>query len=57
MDLELPAPPVLTIEREVTGMPQFSLFHLSQAGDDAGKNVPPSPVRKARVPVTSVEVV
>jgi hypothetical protein len=46
-EVDLPPPEAVCIEKEVTGLMEYSLFHLSQA-EEGATSAPPSPQKKTR---------
>ena len=48
IEIDLPPPECLGIEKEVTGLLEYSLFHLSKTSDVAAQSAPSSPIKKPR---------
>ena len=49
-EIDLPPADALCVEKEVTGLMEYSLFYLSQISEDAVTSAPSSPAKKMRAP-------
>jgi len=52
IDVDLPPPAVLVIEKEVTGLVEYSLYSFSKA-EEGVTSAPNSPLKRARAPPAS----
>eukprot|EP00802_Teleaulax_amphioxeia_P001854 Tamp_01856.p1 GENE.Tamp_01856~~Tamp_01856.p1 ORF type:complete len:318 (-),score=72.79 Tamp_01856:3422-4375(-) len=53
IDIDLPPPECLVIDKEVTGLMEYSLFHLSKTAEEGSKTAPSSPAKARRLPLAS----